>query len=37
VAFLLGGRLGGVLLVVGLALVCVGLLWSDHITDRAAA
>jgi tight adherence protein B len=35
VAFLLGGRLGGVLLVVGLTLVCVGLLWSDHITDRA--
>jgi tight adherence protein B len=37
VAFLLGGRLGGVLLVVGLTLVCAGLLWSDHITDRAAA
>jgi tight adherence protein B len=37
VAFLLGGRLGGVLLVVGLTLVCGGLLWSDHITDRAAA
>jgi tight adherence protein B len=37
VAFLLGGRLGGVLLVVGLALVCGGLLWSDHITDRAGA
>ncbi len=36
VAFLLGGRLGGVLLVVGLALVCGGLLWSDHITDSAA-
>jgi tight adherence protein B len=37
VAFLLGGRLGGVLLVVGLTLVCGGLLWSDHITDRAMA
>jgi tight adherence protein B len=37
VAFLLGGRLGGVLLVAGLALVCGGLLWSDHITDRAVA
>jgi tight adherence protein B len=37
VAFLLGGQLGGVLLVVGLTLVCGGLLWSDHITDRAVA
>jgi tight adherence protein B len=37
VAFLLSGRLGGVLLVVGLTLVCGGLLWSDHITDRAVA
>src|SRR5277367_331743 len=37
VAFLLGGRLGGVLLMIGLTLVCAGLLWSDHITDRAAA
>jgi tight adherence protein B len=37
VAFLLGGHLGGVLLVVGLTLVCGGLLWADHITDRAAA
>jgi tight adherence protein B len=37
VAFLLGGRLGGVLLVVGLTLICGGLLWSDHITDRALA
>jgi hypothetical protein len=26
-----------VLLVVGLTLVCGGLLWSDHITDRAVA
>jgi tight adherence protein B len=37
VAFLLGGRLGGVLLMIGLTLVCGGLLWSDHITDRAVA
>jgi tight adherence protein B len=36
-AFLLDGRMGGVLLVVGLALVCAGLLWSDRITDRAVA
>src|SRR5271170_5830494 len=36
-ASLLGGRRGGVLLVVGLTLVCGGLLWSDHITDRAVA
>jgi tight adherence protein B len=34
-AFLLGGRLGGCLLVVGLMLVCGGLLWSDRITDKA--
>jgi len=37
VAFLLGGHAGGWLLVVGLALVCGGLLWSDRITDRAVA
>ncbi len=37
VAFLLGGQLGGWMLVIGLTLVCGGLLWSDHITDRAAA
>jgi tight adherence protein B len=36
-AFLLGGRLGGCLLVVGLTLVCAGLLWSDRITDQALA
>jgi tight adherence protein B len=36
-AFLLGGRLGGCLLVVGLTLVCGGLLWSDRITDQAIA
>jgi tight adherence protein B len=37
VAFLLGGHAGGWLLVVGLTLVCGGLLWSDRITDRAVA
>jgi tight adherence protein B len=37
IAFLLGGQLGGCLLVVGLALVCGGLLWSDHITGQATA
>jgi tight adherence protein B len=31
--FLLGGRAGGWLLVVGVTLVCGGLLWSDRITD----
>jgi tight adherence protein B len=33
VGFLLTGR-GGGLLVTGVALVCVGLLWSDRITER---
>jgi tight adherence protein B len=37
VAFLLGGRTGGWLLVVGITLVCAGLLWSDRITDRLAS
>ena len=37
VAFLLGGQLGGCLLIVGLTLVCGGLLWSDRITDQAIA
>jgi tight adherence protein B len=37
VAFLLGGHVGGWLLVVGLTLVCGGLLWSDRITDRAVS
>jgi len=37
VAFLLGGHAGGWLLVVGLTLVCGGLLWSDRITDRAVS
>jgi tight adherence protein B len=35
IAFLLGGQLGGCLLVVGLTLICGGLLWSDHITGQA--
>jgi tight adherence protein B len=35
IAFLLGGRLGGYLLVVGLTLICGGLLWSDQITSQA--
>jgi tight adherence protein B len=34
-AFLLGGQLGGYLLVIGLTLVCGGLLWSDRITEQA--
>jgi tight adherence protein B len=33
-SFLLNGRAGGCLLVVGLTLACAGLLWSDRITDR---
>jgi tight adherence protein B len=37
VAFLLGGHAGGWLLVVGITLVCGGLLWSDRITDRLAS
>jgi tight adherence protein B len=37
IAFLLGGELGGCLLVVGLTLICGGLLWSDHITGQAMA
>jgi tight adherence protein B len=36
-AFLLGGRVGGWLLAVGLTLVCCGLLWSDRITDLAVS
>ena len=35
--FLLAGHAGGWLLVVGVTLVCSGLLWSDRITDRAAS
>ncbi|MGY4709776.1 type II secretion system F family protein [Mycolicibacterium sp. CBM1] len=37
VRFLFGGGAGGVLLVVGVALVCLGLLWADRITDRLVA
>jgi tight adherence protein B len=37
VAFLLAGHAGGWLLVVGMTLICSGLLWSDRITDRAAS
>jgi tight adherence protein B len=37
VAFLLAGHAGGWLLVVGVTLVCSGLLWSDRITERAAS
>ena len=36
VGFLLGGGLGGWLLVIGVALICAGLLWSDRIVDSAA-
>ncbi|ETW24042.1 type II secretion system F family protein [Mycobacterium gastri] len=36
VSFMLDGHAGGWLLVVGVALVCAGLLWSDRITDRVA-
>ncbi|HWF70166.1 MAG TPA: type II secretion system F family protein [Mycobacterium sp.] len=36
-AFLLAGHAGGWLLVIGVTLVCGGLLWSDRITDRAAS
>jgi tight adherence protein B len=35
--FLLGGHAGGWLLLVGSALACVGLLWSDRIADRVAS
>jgi tight adherence protein B len=37
VAFLLGGRAGGWLLVAGVTLVCCGLLWSDRIIHRVAS
>jgi tight adherence protein B len=36
-SFLLNGHAGGWMLVIGLALACGGLLWSDRITARAAA
>jgi tight adherence protein B len=34
VGFLLSGGVGGWLLVIGVALACVGLIWSDRITGR---
>lgn len=34
IGFLTGGGAGGWLLVVGVALVCVGLIWADRLTDR---
>jgi tight adherence protein B len=34
VRFLLGGGVGGVVLVVGVALIAAGLAWSDRITER---
>jgi tight adherence protein B len=34
VAFLSGGGVGGLLLVIGVALLCAGLWWADRITDR---
>ncbi|MCI4674403.1 type II secretion system F family protein [Candidatus Mycolicibacterium alkanivorans] len=34
IGFLVGGGVGGWLLVVGVALVCVGLVWADRLTDR---
>lgn len=37
IALLVSGRAGGWLLVVGVTLVCGGLLWSDCITDRLAS
>lgn len=37
IRFLLGGGLGGVLLIGGVLLVCVGILWADRIVDRLAA
>ncbi|ORA18082.1 type II secretion system F family protein [Mycobacterium arosiense] len=35
--FLLGGRAGGWLLLIGSTLACAGLLWSDRIADRVAS
>lgn len=37
VRFLLGSGLGGGLLVVGVGLVCAGLVWADRIVDRVAS
>jgi tight adherence protein B len=36
VSFLLSGGMGGWLLVIGVALACGGLLWSDHITAQVS-
>lgn len=36
-SFLLSGRTGGWLLVIGAALACGGLLWSDRISDRVGS
>jgi tight adherence protein B len=36
-AFLCGGGIGGWFLVAGTVLVCCGLLWADHITERVGA
>jgi tight adherence protein B len=37
VGFLLGGGVGGVLLVLGVTLICIGILWANRIVDRMAA
>jgi tight adherence protein B len=37
VRFLFGGGVGGWLLVIGVALSCAGLLWSDRITSGVLA
>ncbi len=37
VGFLLSGGPGGWLLIAGVGLICIGLLWSDRIVDRAEA
>ena len=37
VRFLLGSGLGGVLLALGVGLVCAGMVWADRIVDRVAA
>lgn len=36
-AFLLGGGIGGALLVLGVLLICLGLVWSERITGRLTA
>lgn len=37
VSFLFGGGPGGVVLVVGVILICTGIVWADRIVDRLAA